>query len=145
MRTPWSRHRQPPPVAEIPPAAPLVEQVEEPEPIRVLDRPERPMGYVDAEWISPVARQYLHPGLYPRLSPYFEHREYAIYVEARPCAEIIAVAPAEQASYEAGNIWGMCYSRSCVKGEEGHHHLSQLRPISAERFEAARAAAWAEL
>ena len=140
MRSPWSRRPKSPPVSDSP--APVVTQIDEAEPIRVL---QEPMGYVDPEWISPVARQFLHPGLYPRLSPYFEHREYAIYVEARPCAEIIAVAPAEQASYEAGNIWGMCYSRSCVKGEEGHHHLSQLRPISPQRFEAARAAGWAEL
>ncbi len=103
------------------------------------------MGYVDPEWISPVARQYLHPGMYPRLSPYFEHREYAIWVEARPSAEIIAAAPAERRLYDAGNIWGMCYSAACVKGEEGHHHLSQLRPISPEEFERVRAARWSEL
>lgn len=140
MRSRWSRRPKSPPVSDRP--APAVAQIDEAEPIRVLERPEEPMGYVDPEWISPVARQFLRPGLYPRLSPYFEHREYVIYVEARPCAEIIAVAPAEAELYERGNIWAMCYSRNCVKGEEGHHHLSQLRPISPEEFERARAAGW---
>jgi len=119
-----------------------VVHIEEPEAIRVLDGPEQPMGYVEPEWISPVARQFLDPDLYPHLSPYFEHRECVIYVEARPCAEIIAEAAAEEGPYERGYIWGMCYSRDCVKGEEGHHHLSQLRPISPEDFERARAARW---
>ncbi len=147
---PWSRN----PVTSLPPDAapphdvarvlppPLVVQLEEPEPIRVLGRPERPMGYVDPDWISPVARQFLHPGLYPRLSPYFEHREYLIFVEARPWEEIVAVAPAERGFYERGSIWGMCYSTNCRKGEEGHHHLSMLRPISPERFAEAQAAGW---
>jgi len=143
MRKPRSRQAKSQPAPR--PVEALVDQAEQPEPIRILDRPEQPMGYVDPEWISPVAEQYFDPWLYPNLAPYFEHIEYVIYVEARPCAEIIAVAPDEAALYDAGNIWGMCYSRSCVKGEEGHHHLSQLRPISAAQFERARASGWAEL
>jgi hypothetical protein len=143
MRKPWSRHSKSPPGPT--PVDALVYQAEQPEPARVLDRPERPMGLVDPEWISPVTEQYLDPWLYPNLTPYFAHVEYVIYVEARPYAGIVAVAPAEEAFYQAGSIWGMCYSRNCVKGEEGHHHLSQLEPISAVEFERARASGWAEL
>lgn len=150
MRKPWSRKTDtvPPPGAvradesASAPPPPLVAQVEEAEPIRVLDRPERLMGYVEPDWISPVTRQFVHPGVYPRLSPYFEHREYLIFVEARPWKDIVSVAPAELRLYEAGNIWGMCYSANCRKGEEGHHHLSMLRPISPERFAEAQAAGW---
>jgi hypothetical protein len=36
----------------------------------------------------------------------------------------------------------MCFSTNCRKGEEGHHHLSMLRPISPERFAEAQAAGW---
>lgn len=114
----------------------------EPEPRRVLDQPERPMGYVDPQWISPVIREYFPYNRWRRLSPYFEHTEYAIFVEARPYADLVERFPDEDRMYQAGNLWGMSYSTSCVRGEEGHHHMSVLRPITPERFEAARAAGW---
>ena len=89
-----------------------------------------------------MVRDYFPPELFPRLSPYFEHTEYVIFVEARPYAELVRRFPDEAAVYQAGNIWGMCYSTACVNGEEGHHHLSMLLPISPERFRAAQAAGW---
>lgn len=116
--------------------------VAEPEPGRVLGQPEQPMGYVDPQWISPVVREYFPYNRWRRLSPYFEHIEYRIFVEARPYAELIERFPDEDRMYEAGNLWCMSYSTSCVKGEEGHHHMSVLRPITPERFQAAQAAGW---
>jgi hypothetical protein len=100
------------------------------------------MGWVDDDWISPAVREYFPHELFPRLSPYFEHTEHAIFVEARPYAELVRRFPDEAPLYEIGNIWGMCYSAACVKGEEGHHHLGMLLPISPERFRAAQAARW---
>jgi hypothetical protein len=112
------------------------------EPHRVLRPPERPMGYVDPLWISPVVRQFFPYSRSPRLSPYFEHKEYRIFVEARPYAEVLARFPDEERLYERGQLWCMCYSTGCVEGEEGHHHMSMLIPISPERFRAAQAAGW---
>lgn len=142
MRKPWSHQPKSAPAPMTVEA--LVNQIGQPEPARLLSRPERPMGLVDPEWISPVTEQYLDPWLYPNLTPYFAHVEYVIYVEARPYADVVAVAPAEEGFYQGGSIWGMCYSANCVKGEEGHHHLSQLEPISAAEFERARASGWTE-
>lgn len=141
MRTPWSRPPAAPPAPE-PQPRPRVAQYEEPEPPRVLRQPERPMSWVDPNWISPVVRRFFPYALFPRLSPYFEHAEYVIFVEARPYADLVERFPDEEPMYEAGNIWGMCYSAACLKGEEGHHHLSMLVPISPERWRRAQAAGW---
>jgi hypothetical protein len=100
------------------------------------------MGYVDPQWISPVIREYFPYNRWRRLSPYFEHTEYRIFVEARAYDALIRRFPDEDRMYEAGNLWGMSYSTSCVEGEEGHHHMSVLRPITPERFHAARAVGW---
>jgi hypothetical protein len=155
MRRPWTRRRAVPaprlviPVIE---AMPMVEypleqvdvvvEATQPEPHPVLRQPERPMGYVDPLWISPVVRQFFPYSRWPRLSPYFEHTEYRIFVEARPYADVVERFADEVRPYERGQLWCMCYSTGCVKGEEGHHHMSVLRPISPERFRAAQAAGW---
>src|SRR5688500_13172468 len=88
----------------------------EPHQRRVLGQPERPMGYVDPQWISPVIREYFPYNRWRRLSPYFEHTEYRIFVEARPYADLIERFPDEERMYEAGNLWGMSFSTSCVRG-----------------------------
>lgn len=120
----------------------VVAELEEPEPSRLLRRPERPMGYVDPIWISPVVRRYFPYHPYRQLSPYFEHKDYLIFVEARPYAEVVARCPEEERQYEAGLIWAMSYSRQCIKGEEGHHSLDRLMPISPEHFRDAQACGW---
>ena len=150
MRKPWTRRSASAPAPRM--VTPVIEamaMVEYPdvddlarEPHRVLCQPERPMGYVDPLWISPVVRQFFPYSRTPRLSPYFEHKEYRIFVEARPYAEVLARFPDEERLYERGQLWCMCYSTGCVEGEEGHHHMSMLIPISPERFRAARAAGW---
>ena len=106
-----------------------------------LDRTGRHMGYVSPGWISPVVREYFPYHRWPRLSPYFEHREYSVFVAAQPYEEL-ATDPTEAKLYERGLIWAKCYSTSCVLGEHGHHSLASLWPITPERFRAAEAVGW---
>lgn len=108
----------------------------------ILDIDEEPQGYVEPILISPFIRRAFPASTWPRLSPYFEHRIYMIFVEARPFPILVGRFPDEFEAYKAGQLFCMCYGPSCHEGEEGHHHVSALRPISPERFAAARAAGW---
>jgi hypothetical protein len=99
-------------------------------------------GYVKPASISPVVRVYFWDDRWPRLSPYFEHNEYRIFVEADPYKTLVERFPDEVPLYELGYLWCTCYSTACVNGEGGHHHMSMLTPITPERFRAAKAKGW---
>jgi len=111
-------------------------------PLSEAGRPATSMGFVEPGSISPVVREYFCEDRWPRLSPYFEHKEYRIFVEAHPYVALIDRYPDEMPIYEQGYLWCTCYSTSCVNGERGHHHMSMLTPITTERFRAAQARAW---
>lgn len=105
-------------------------------------RPDSSMGYVDPASISPVVREYFWDDGWPRLSPYFERKDYHIFVEAAPYEALIESFPDEVPIYEEGYLWCTCYSTDCLDGESGHHHMSVLTPITPERFRVAQARGW---